>query len=52
MNWAIIERSTGKCVTELFDKRSLDKLNVDKYEAVPIQQYFAQINHRIKEGKL
>lgn len=47
-SWVIRERATSKIVTELFDKRNVDKLNREKYEAIPIATYLGQLNRSIK----
>lgn len=44
MSWVIVERATGKVITELFEKRNVDRLNRSKYEAIPIGQYLASVN--------
>lgn len=49
-SWVIRERATGKVVTELFDKRNIDKLNREKYEAIPIGIYLGQLNRSIQDG--
>lgn len=49
-SWVIRERATSKVVTELFDKRNVDKLNREKYEAIPIGIYLGSINGRCPHG--
>jgi hypothetical protein len=49
-SWAIRDKATGEVVMETFDKKKVDALNTDKYEAVPIQQHLAEVNQSIKAG--
>lgn len=44
MSWVIREKSTGKAVAETFDRRKVDALNAERYEAVPIAQHLAEVN--------
>lgn len=44
MSWIVIEKSTSKVICEFFDKRSIDKLNTEKYIAVDSYEYLCQIN--------
>ncbi|MDP3139793.1 MAG: hypothetical protein Q8N17_26085 [Burkholderiaceae bacterium] len=47
-SWVIREKGTGKVVMETFDRKKVDALNTEKYEAVPIQEHLAGINREIK----
>lgn len=49
MSWIIIEKSTGRAICELFDKRSVDKLNTDKYISVDSYEYLCQINKDLNQ---
>jgi hypothetical protein len=44
MSWIIRDKTTGEVLFETFDRRKIDALNTEKYEAVPVQQYLASIN--------
>lgn len=43
-SWVVIEKATGKAVTELFSRSLVDKLNAAKYEAVPALLYLESLN--------
>ena len=46
-SWFIVEKATGKAVTELFkDDPRIHKLNTSKYKAVPANEYLASLNRR------
>lgn len=44
-SWIIREKDSGAVIMETFDKAKVDALNTEKYEAVPIQEYLASLNH-------
>lgn len=50
-SWVIKEKATGAVLFETFDKKTDDALNTEKYEAVPILDYLADLNRRIKAGE-
>ncbi len=50
-SWMIRDKATGKAIMETFDKKKVDALNTEKYEAVPIQQHLAELNAEIKKPK-
>ena len=43
-SWIIVDKATGKAVAELFDKRNVDRINVDKYSVYTAQQWLGSIN--------
>ena len=48
----IINKETGKAVAELRNPALVDKLNTDKYKAIPILEYLQSINkeHKRKDN--
>lgn len=48
-SWVIKNKETGEVIAETFDKKKVDALNKDKYEAVPILEHLQGINKDIKE---
>lgn len=53
-SWVIRNKETGEVIAETFDRKKVDALNTEKYEAVPIQQHLASLNKPkvpIIEGK-
>lgn len=49
-SWVVREKETGAVVLETFDKKKVDSLNTEKYEAVPIQEYLGSINGQPKQA--
>lgn len=49
-SWVIRNKETGEVIMETFDKKKVDALNTEKYEAVPIQQHLGELNQKIKAG--
>jgi hypothetical protein len=47
-SWVLRDKETKKPVMETFDPALVERLNTDKYEAVPIGQYLGEINGRDK----
>lgn len=47
-SWIIREKATGAVVMETFNEKVIEKINAEKYEAVPILEYLASINGRRK----
>lgn len=43
-SWVIRNKETGEVIMETFDKKKVDALNTDKYEAVPIAEHLGSIN--------
>lgn len=42
-SWVIKNKATGEVIMETFDKKKVDALNTEKYEAVPIQEHLASL---------
>jgi len=50
-SYVIVDKKTGKAVTELFkDSKLLDKINTEKYEIVPISKWLAKLS--VKENPM
>jgi predicted RNA methylase len=45
-SWVLREKATGKVVMETFDRKKVEALNTEKYEAVPIGEYLASLNDK------
>ncbi|HBO2205242.1 TPA: PLxRFG domain-containing protein [Pseudomonas aeruginosa] len=43
-SWVIRNKETGEVIAETFDRKKVDALNTEKYEAVSIQQHLASLN--------
>lgn len=43
-SWVLREKATGRVIAETFDRKKVDALNTERYEAVPVQQHLAEIN--------
>lgn len=43
-SWIIVDKVTGKPVIELFDKRNVARINVDKYTVYTAHEWLASIN--------
>ena len=43
-SWVIRNRETGEAVLETFNPRTVDRINTEKYEAVPTLQHLQEIN--------
>lgn len=47
-SYVIKEKDTGKIIMETFDKKKVEALNTNKYEAVPIAKHLADFNKMVK----
>jgi hypothetical protein len=45
-SWVIREKATGNVVMETFDRKTVDALNTQKYEAVPIGKHLASLSKK------
>lgn len=45
-SWIIRNKNTREVVAETFDRRAVDALNIEKYEAVPILEYLVSLNRK------
>ena len=43
-SWVLVELSTGKAIYETWSEAIADKVNTDKYKAVPIMEYLQGLN--------
>ena len=51
-SWIIRDKETKAVQLETFNRRVVDKLNTERYEAIQIQQYLACLNSRsVDDGK-
>jgi hypothetical protein len=50
-SWVIRDRVTKVAVLETFDKRIAQAINLQRYEALPIEQYLGELNATIKLDK-
>lgn len=51
-SWIIREKATGKVIAETFEAETVEGLNAEKYEAVPVGQYLASINTPERRGEV
>lgn len=47
-SWMVRNKESGEVLFETFDKKKVDNLNTDKYEAVPAYKYLTELNSEIK----
>lgn len=45
-SWVIKNKATGEVIMETFDRKKVDALNTDKYEAVPIYDHLTSLNKK------
>ncbi len=45
-SWVIVNKETGHCVFETFNKALVQALNTDKYKAVPILEWLQGLNKK------
>ena len=43
-SWIIVRRSTGEPVLETYSHKTVQALNEEKYEAIPILKYLQEVN--------
>ncbi len=51
-SWVFVEKSTQMAIYETFHKSVAEKVNAEKYEAVPAGKYLASLNRRLKEERM
>lgn len=51
-SYVIVEKRTGFAILETFDKKLAEKIDAEKYEAVPVLEYLYGLNAKIKAGKI
>ena len=44
MSWVIINKETKEAIFETFNKKTADKVNAEKYEAITILKYLQSLN--------
>lgn len=49
-SWVIVDKATGKSVMETFSQSVADKINKEKYEAIPVRLYLERLNERKAQG--
>lgn len=47
-SWVVKDKSSGEALFETFDKKKVDMLNTDKYEAIPILKHLQSLNKKTK----
>lgn len=47
-SWVIVCRETGNPVFETWNRSTVERINLEKYEAVPIMQWLARFNASVK----
>ena len=47
-SWIIRNKATREVICETFELRVAKSINTEKYEAVPIYEYLAEVNRRIR----
>lgn len=47
-SWVLRNKETGEVIAETRDRKKVEALNTDKYEAVPAGQHLAQFNEAVK----
>lgn len=52
MSWAIISLDTEEAVLETWDSNVVEKLNTEKYKAIPILLYLQNLKREIKAKTL
>lgn len=45
-SWVIRNKHTGEVIAETFDRRAVDALNIEKYEATPVLEYLVSLNRK------
>ena len=43
-SWIVVSRATGKAVAEIFERRNVERVNLDKYEIQTAAQWLAKLN--------
>lgn len=51
-SWVIVDIKTEKPVLETYSARMIEHLNTHRYKAIPIQEWLASINRRIKNESI
>lgn len=51
-SWVIRDKITGETIMETFDRKKVDALNADRYEAVPIKDHLVGFNRQTRIADL
>lgn len=43
-SWIVIDRSTGRAVGEFFERKTVERINFEKYQVLTAQQHLASLN--------
>tara|TARA_R110000796_G_scaffold54272_1_gene126896 strand:- start:199 stop:393 length:195 start_codon:yes stop_codon:yes gene_type:complete len=43
-SWIAVSRATGKAVAEIFERRNVERVNLDRYEIQTAAQWLANLN--------
>jgi len=47
-SWIIRSKADGEAIMETFNKKLVDRLKTEKYEAVPAKQHLVELNKKYK----
>ena len=50
MSWVIVEKETGRCVYETYQRSVTQKVNTEKYRVLTYPEYIHGINQLIEAG--
>lgn len=49
-SWVIIENVTGNAILETYSESIANKINTEKYTAMPVMEYLCKLNKQIKNN--
>lgn len=49
-SWVIVRKADGKAIFETFNEKTIQGMNAERYEAVPILTYLQNLNAFIKRA--
>lgn len=49
-SWFVVSRETGEVVIETWNQKAVDRLNTEKYAAIPALEYLSRINAAIRDN--
>ena len=47
-SWVIIEKATGCAVMETYNQKTVNAVNRNKFEVIPILEYLCNFNAKVK----
>lgn len=50
-SWIIVNKETRAAIFETFNASTAQKINTDKFEALPAAKYLGELNKRLKNEK-